>query len=901
MPRVMPDNTIYDTDISPPALGQHLVREHLLRQFRNSPKKLTLIQAPPGYGKTALLTQIFKNEPVASAWVNLRAADNDPVNFIHKLSAAISDTAPQSQSNVNQQLGGLAPPSFVPWIRSRVAEMNRHARFHVYLNDVDFVSNPVTLELIENLIQASRASVRFFVTATQTVEFSYANLLIENQVASVNQQSLRFDTADTQAYYLMVQGTDLAEKTAQTLTDICEGWPAAISFAVNTLSNEAQIVELISELSSIQKAFDRYFIERIFERQTAEIQQLMLRLCLLDRFSIPLTQQLSDSPQHSREFAAYIQNHTFITPIDASGKWFRFHQLFNLFLKSRCEQTLTEAQRSYWQLKAADWFASEGQMEEAIQLAMQAGAAEQAATWMERAFPMVVVRLGKHVTYANWFLDLSDKAIENFPRVRIGYIWSLTARRQYMAVAEQVSWLQQHKGRYDRDIVEEIDRTSSLILCAMKGLQDDAKSGDPLVTQWLEKWSDVSSFRQQDDYHYESGLAYLLKGFSAKCLSDFKGARFALNQALSHFEAYGSYYGQAWARSLLAVTYAKQGFHHEAQMEAQEGYQIAKTHLGENSHSGYGLAALLGAIHYEHDELDLARNYLTDCLESLKEQSATDLLSAAYETSARLFMQQQSFEEGLGFLKDGIKWAEAQRLERLKNKLVDELIVWLLRLQRRFEAEQYASQYDLILKTANDFEPSRTLHRVCARSIVYIWLDRERYDDAVAVLNQLLVKSREVNQQRKTVLFLSVLSIAERARGNKDVALATLRDAVLLASSQRYIRLLVDEPRLHAGIQEISQLRKNSESSLPDSGFIKSLVQKTASLTAEASPSVEPLTGKEMEIIQFLEGGLANKQIAAELFISEGTLKWHLHNIYSKLGVRNRTQALAEGRKQGYL
>jgi ATP/maltotriose-dependent transcriptional regulator MalT len=299
--------------------------------------------------------------------------------------------------------------------------------------------------------------------------------------------------------------------------------------------------------------------------------------------------------------------------------------------------------------------------------------------------------------------------------------------------------------------------------------------------------------------------------------------------------------------------------------------------------------------------LDLARNYLTDCLESLKEQSATDLLSAAYETSARLFMQQQSFEEGLGFLKDGIKWAEAQRLERLKNKLVDELIVWLLRLQRRFEAEQYASQYDLILKTANDFEPSRTLHRVCARSIVYIWLDRERYDDAVAVLNQLLVKSREVNQQRKTVLFLSVLSIAERARGNKDVALATLRDAVLLASSQRYIRLLVDEPRLHAGIQEISQLRKNSESSLPDSGFIKSLVQKTASLTAEASPSVEPLTGKEMEIIQFLEGGLANKQIAAELFISEGTLKWHLHNIYSKLGVRNRTQALAEGRKQGYL
>ncbi|MCG8611415.1 MAG: LuxR C-terminal-related transcriptional regulator [Pseudomonadales bacterium] len=897
----MPEKTVFDSDISPPSFGNHLARDKLLRQLQHVPKKLTLIQAPPGYGKTALMLQMRNLTSVKSAWVNIREADNDPVNFIHKISAALAAVESEDKDSLSgHQLGGLAPSSFAPLIRSLVTEMNQYPAFNLYLNDVDFVSNPVTLELIERMLHLSRASVHFYVTATQTISFSYAQLLIENQVASINQESLRFTVADVCHLYAHVQRRELAQDTAAILVQRCEGWPAALSFAVNTLADDADVAGFIQEISSVHSAFDRYFIERIYEKQTEPLKQLMLRLSLLDRFSISLGQLLSDDERDSRAFSEYIKNHTFVTPIGGTGHWYRFHQLFHLFLKSRCEQELPASMRAEYELKAAHWFADEGLIEEAIQLAIQANAPDQAAQWMEQAFPTVVVRLGKHVTFGNWFLALSDEVIERSPWVRIGYMWSLTARREYLKVAEQISWLNAHKKNYPEAIQSDVERTTSLIICAMKGLQDDAEGGDPLVTQWLAKWKNPEMFYRQGDYHYELGLAYLLKGFCAKCLSDFKGARFALNESLDHFRADGTYYGQTWAKSLLAVNYAKQGFQHEAQQEALEGYQLAQSTLGQNSHSGYGLAALLAAIHYEYDELDLAQTYITDTLEALKEQSSTDLLVACYETHARLLIHHQSLEEALGFLKDGIKWAEGQRLERLKYKLVDELIVWLIRLNRNLEAEQYASQYDLILECAERFSLETSHHRIAARSIIYTLLGRQQFTDAETILERSLIKSRKLNQQRKVTLQLALLAICKSEQGLQPEADELLLKALRMAAAQGYCRLFIDEPRFYSGIKNLMQ-QVHSLESAPVAGFLKAIAGKIDLDSVGGETLVDPLTAKESEIIQMLESGLTNKKIAEALFISEGTLKWHLHNIYSKLQVKNRTQALAEGRRLGYL
>lgn len=886
------------TDISPPEFQGHWVREGLVNQLHHSQKKLTLIQAPPGYGKTGLLCQIYHVQPKPALWVNIRQSDNDPINLIQKIGAAIAALKSDQPVNTRQyQSDGFTPPSFNPWILSLIDELNEFNGVEIYLNDVDFLVEAAVLDILNRLIRNTSTHVRFYITTAKAPSFSYAHLLMENQVTSITQEALRFDKAEIAQVFKLAGATVPSASLLQKIVDLTEGWPAAIYFAAVNL--EASSLEsFLAELGQGQVAFDRYFVERVFERQSSGVQKLMLKLAMLDRFNIEICQQLSNADNETTQLISYIKNNTFISPIDASGRWYRFHQLFNIFLRKRCQFDLTPSEQNKARLEAAHWFKEINNEEDAIGLALQAKSYEQAALWMEEAFPTVVVRYAKHVTYLDWFKTLPEDVVSQHPRVRIGYIWSLSAGRQFLAAVEQMSILGRNKASYSDSVQKEITRVVALANCAAKALKDEIKTLGPEVTQWLSEWNNDTHYKNINDYHYELGIAWLVKGFSDKCDSDFVQARSALNHAMEHFQAYGSYYGQCWARSLSAITYAKQGFHHEALKEAKEGYDQAQKQLGDKSHPGYGLAALMSAINYEYDELELAEKYLDNALEYLKEQSSTDMLMAAYETRARLFINDGSIEEGIGFLKDGIKWAESQSLTRLYLKLADELVVWLLRHQRVAEAEQYSSQYDLILGDSARFQVERLEHKIAARSMVYWKFEHQDYSGALVLLEQLTERAERFGHLRRLAEWQKLEAMACWLAGEKNTAKQCLFKALEIASSQNYYRLFLDD------IERLAPLLSYAEANpkgLKYHAFLQALSSKNPSAGAKESTSVDALTAKETVIIKKLEQGAANKDIAAELYISEGTLKWHLHNIYSKLQVKNRSSAVLVAREQGYL
>ncbi|UZE96209.1 LuxR C-terminal-related transcriptional regulator [Alkalimarinus alittae] len=890
---------VSETDISPPEFRGHLVREALVNQLQQTPKKLTLIQAPPGYGKTGLLCQIYRAQSQPSLWVNIRQSDNDPINLIQKIGAAIAALkSGESFKSSQYQSDGFTPPSFNPWIFSLIDELNEFNTLDIYLNDVDFLQEVSVLDILNRLIRNTSPNVRFYITTAKAASFSYAHLLMENQVASITQEALRFGKAEIAQVFKLAGATTPCAGLLQKMVDLTEGWPAAIYFAAINL--EASSLEsFLAELSHGQVAFDRYFVERVFERQSFGVQKLMLKLAMLDRFNIEICQLLSEGDDETQQLISYIKNNTFISPIDASGTWFRFHQLFNIFLRKRCQFDLTANEQNQARLKAAHWFKELNNEEEAIGLALQAKAYNQAALWMEEAFPTVVVRYAKHVTYLDWFKALPEDVVNQHPRVRIGYIWSLSAGRQFLAAIEQMSLLGRNKQSYSARVQKEITRVVALANCAAKALKDEVKTVATEVTQWLSEWNDDSHYKNINDYHYELGIAWLVKGFSEKCNSDFIQARSALNHAMEHFQAYGSYYGQCWARSLSAITYAKQGFHHEALKEAKEGYEQAQKQLGDKSHPGYGLAALMAAINYEYDELELADKYLDGALEYLKEQSSTDMLIAAYETKTRLFMNDGAVEEGIGFLKDGIKWAESQSLKRLYLRLADELVVWLLRHHRVAEAEQYSSHYDLILGDAAGFQLDRLEHKIAARSIVYRMLDKQEYEGALMVLKQLIDRAEQFGHLRRLAEWLKLEAITYWLAGEKDPSKQAITKALGIASAQNYYRLFLDDVALLSPILKYAEAGAKGSS---HHAFLQALLNKiTPEEEGVVSNSVDALTVKETAIIKKLEQGSANKDIAAELYISEGTLKWHLHNIYSKLQVKNRSSAVLVAREQGYL
>jgi ATP/maltotriose-dependent transcriptional regulator MalT len=469
-------------------------------------------------------------------------------------------------------------------------------------------------------------------------------------------------------------------------------------------------------------------------------------------------------------------------------------------------------------------------------------------------------------------------------------------------VAEQIQWLIQNKANYSINIQQEITRTAALIHCCMEGLKDNAIKASPLIEAWLSQWHDPACYSNADDHHYEMGLALMIKGYCAKCLSDFKSSREAFHQSIQHLDAFGSFYGITLVKSLLAVTYAKQGFHHEAQREALDGFQLAKQKLGEKSHSGFGLAALLAAIHYEHDEIELARPYLKGILPYLKEQSPSDLLIAAFETQARLLIHDQAYEEAFGFLKDGIKWAENQDLPRLKFKLLDELIVNLIRQKQFSDAERYASEYDLILRSANDFKIENSQHNIVARSIIYCLWQRKAFSDADAIIAILIERAEQKGHLRRKAEWLKLCALNLNFSAKKEQLNKVLAELLPLAQTQNYFRMLIDETDLHKSLAAFKANENYTKLNTEELRFYTRLIQKIQPKESIVNTAfIEALTAKEVEIVNLLSEGLPNKIIADKLLVSLGTLKWHLHNIYSKLQVKNRTQALLEAKRLGYL
>ena len=904
----------FNADISAPAFKNHLIRKALLKRVLSSNKKLTLIQAPPGYGKTSFMKQLADSQKLPYIWLNIRHTDNDPMNLLHKLNSALA-LAEHARANGNSnegveavsaglhQTGGFTGPSVPLWTRSLIDQMNKQSRLQVFLNDADLIQQADALDVMNLLLQMSHPGIRVFLTGNAPMQFSYSHLSIEHQVLEISQEDLCFSRQDIQAMFVLLQGSAPDDALSSRLIELSEGWPAAAFYMASTLKNDEALKRFMADAHLKQHAFERFFIERVFEQQPANTQQLLLRLSQLDRFNLEICQALSDSPEQCLSFWNYVEQHTFITPIDARGQWYRFHQLFALFLKHRCQLAFPETIRNQWLVNASHCFYQVEAIEEAIPLALHAKAYEQAAQWIEEAFPLIVVGMGKHQTYHQWYNALPADIIKRFPRLRIGSIWAQLANRQFLNVAEQLQWLITHKADYSAAIQQEIMRTAGLVHCCMEGLKDNAEKAAPLVEAWLKRWQADDSYLDTQHRHYEMGLALLIKGYCAKCLSLFQDAREALHASIQHLQAFGSYYGITLAQALLAVTYAKQGFHHEAQRQAQEAFQLARVKLGEKSHNGFGLAALLAAIHYEHDEIETARPFLKDTLPYLKEQSPTDLLIAAFETQARILIHDAACEEAFGFLKDGIKWAETQALPRLKYKLLDELIVALIRQQRFSQAERYASEYDLILRSAADFRINQSPHNIAARSIIYCLWQRKAYNEAGSILVQMLARAEQKNQLRRQAEWLKLTAVNQHLNKQQQPALETSLKLFQLAAPQQYLRMLLDEPDFLPLLTQLQDQAKAQIMALSEESqrFFARLMGKIETDKQHHGKLVEPLTAKEIEIINALAEGLPNKVIAEKLLVSLGTLKWHLHNIYGKLNVKNRTQALIKAKAEGYL
>ncbi|MFT6248589.1 MAG: ATP/maltotriose-dependent transcriptional regulator MalT [Cognaticolwellia sp.] len=899
MVNIAPPSSLNTTEIYPPEyrgyIETHSFKTELAQVQQN---KLTIIQAPAGYGKTVYLAGIYHHVKHPTAWISIRESDNDPINLITKLMAAIKLTDQSVNTSFINQVGSIPSASLYPLVNLLIGELEKSNLGYILFNDIDVLVAPLSIDIVNRLINSSRSSIRFAVSCCTQPDIAYAELLLRGDVRQIQQSTLKFLPADTRALFALKGVESLEQTLIERLTELTEGWPSAIQFVSSVVTNNEQFMGLIDDLIAGEKTIASYFTERVFKNQSQQAQELMVALSLIDRFNASLCFAITDSQTSNQQLNELIESNIFIAAIDKQQKWFRFHQLFNQYLRNRAIYDITPEQQHKILVNAGKWFYQQGFFSDAIGLLLKAKEVDQVSQCLVDCFIPVVKQQGKHALYLGWVETLPAEQLDKYPKLRLNYLVVLCLTKRFQSTKTQISLVLNNINAFTEELKDLAERDIGIVLLMMAGLQDNIDGLYMASTQWLARWGAPELYSDQHEYHFDIGIANLLKGFSCKCLGLFDEGKQAFFKASEHLSIYGSDFALAWSRGLTAVMYAKQGFHYEAFIEAEEALIQTRKNLGQQSYPGFMLAALLAAIKYENDDLSTARDYIADGIYYIKEQSATDMLIASYSTKARLYFVDIAIKEGVALLKNGIKWADSNNLNRLKFTLLNELMVWLSRNERIKEAEDYARYYGIVHLNNDQLDITITVNKIVSDGVIRILMAHQKYDDASMLLTKLIALSRKNKNIYQLAQRLKLMAMVRFKQEDVKEAARVMLESLELSYSRNYRRLYLDEGSAIVKVLNIAYAKIPQGAVKP---FTRCLLDKLESSGIFKQAYWEPLTTRETDIVRRLKTGLLNKEIATQIFISEGTLKWHLHNIYSKLEVKNRTQAIKVAQEREFL
>lgn len=876
-----------------------LLRPRLLTLLADSPARMVLLKAPPGFGKTALLQSYAAQCREALVWVNCQQADNDPMCLANNLGRALLQQRLITPQALERQFNGFGIPSPELINDSLLTLLQQAGPLTLVFNDVDQLLSHPSVSFVARLLDECPYHVRFFFSCKRSPQLPHSTYLLDQRMLLLGPEVLAF-TADEAQQLLQQRGGFHADAAQlQQIQQLTEGWPAALAYLASHARSGQELAAILQDLQQGGLPLEAFFNEKVLRQQTPAAQQLLLKLSLLERFQPSLCHCLVDATMDLAplNIGQLLEQTMFVARQEKGSPWHQFHPMFRSYLLSLAQQAWSPAEISALRLKAAEWLWQQEQPDEAIDLALQAGQNAAAAAWLALRSRAMVRQMGQMSRFVLFVARLPDSALDPYPVLRQNYAWCLCLAKKYHAFDDQMQKIRNLRAQVAPADSPAAERGLELLECATAALRDNIRGISSRIAQWLARWDQPGLYEDASEYHFETAVAYLVHGFCCKSISDFEQAGRSLLASVSHYDAYGSPYGKAWPRAILAVNYAKQGAHHEARSLTQQALSEVEQTLGSHSHADFMLSALQAAMAYDAGDLSELDPALRQSIKYLQEQGSTDPLIAAYQTVARLQVRAGQLPQALDTLREGIVFAEQAQLGRLKFSLLDELLCWLLRDGRSREAWRYVETHQLGFGSSSDFSSSLPPQRITARAQINWLLLEQRFGSAIDILHQLVERSRVLKQGRNQAEWLLLLAVAQQLGGDTHTALLSLQESLDIARGQRYLRLYLDQS------SPVRDVLRRLLAEVRDSK-LRSFVQP---LLAELQPDgaapalYETLTSKELAIIGLLQQGLDNKNLAAELAISEGTLKWHLHNIFGKLQVRNRTQAVQVSRQHGLL
>jgi LuxR family maltose regulon positive regulatory protein len=895
----------------PPIRPELVPRPRLIERLNEgTTRKLTLVSVPAGFGKTTLLSEWAASCGRPIAWVSLDKGDNDPTRFwaysiaaLQTVQADIGKAAlamlqSPTFAKANTVAGATTPPPIEAILTTLINEITeRQAAFALVLDDYHLLieAQPIH-EALAFLLDHLPPPMHLVIATRADPPLPIALLRGRGQVTELRQADLRFTLDEAAAFLNQVMGLELSVDDVAALASRTEGWVSGLQMAAVSMQGREDTASFIQAFTGSDRYILDYLVEEVLHRQPDGIQTFLLQTAILDRLTAPLCDAVVETGEPQTILEYLESSNLFIVPLDDRREWYRYHRLFADLLRQRLHQRHPDLVTILHQ-RASEWHEQNGLTAEAIDHALSAKDFERAAALVEQVAEATLMR-SEVATFLNWVEALPDELVRARPTLCVFHAWALLWRG--LPLDDVESRLQ--------DVGEDIDLTPGKV-AALRGFmaifQGQLARATELCRQALEQLP-------EDDVFLRSISTWILS-ISELAEGDLRASSRTLDDVVKMSQKAGNVMIAVPALCQLAKLNMRQGQLHKALGIYQRALELGTDESGRRLPIASEALIGLGRLSYEWNDLESAARYLEESIK-LSEQWSEAAALDAYVPLTHVRQAQGDI--------DGVCHAiqQAQQMALKTDALeADDLFVALVQarlwvtqgnlgaamrwakergLERRRDSPKLEESDDGLASHATFSSRVRKYeHLVLARLLTA----QGQPEEALALLEPLLPKMEQRGRTDLLIEIQTLRALACQAKGDIEQAMGALERALFLAEPGGYVRIFVDEGPPMA--QLLYQATARGIAPAYTGRLLAAFPVSEAKPPSPALPAelIEPLTERELEVLQLIAEGLSNKEIARQLVLSLPTVKWHTSNIYGKLSVKNRTQAVAKARALGIL
>jgi LuxR family transcriptional regulator, maltose regulon positive regulatory protein len=864
---------------------------------------LTLVVAPAGFGKTTLVATSLAKCAMPVAWLSLDQSDNQAGQFLTYLTAALQGANQRIGGEAAQLLQGMPPAPSEAVLTSLINDLDgAGVEMLLVLDDYQFIRSPAVQADVAFLLDHCPQAFHLLMATRSDPALPLARLRARSQMVELRAADLRF-TADEAAQFLNeVMGLHLDRGSVAVLEERTEGWVAGLQMAALSLHDRTDVQRFIEGFSGTNRHILDYLLEEILASQPAEIQHFLLNTAILERLTAPLCDALlandpkpepgdgdqgpdtgSSALRPSASILEYLERENlFVVALDDERVWFRYHHLFADLLRARLQQSKS-ATVPLLHRRASAWLEQKGLITDAIQHLLAAREIGRAAELIERYGParwqendLTVMQMADSLppellterpkigAYQAWLLILQGNIEKALPLLH-----DLARRTQEAVPNSEQGW------------IRTFTQLALIFLCP------PARAAElgPFPAEEVLDEIPAAELVLRDAADILYGMALGRRGELERA------AQFSLKSIRRQKSPYGK---QAIPTlvTFLATIYLFQGRMHEAAA-------LCRQYLGPIQEKGIristagNLDVVLGDVLYEWNSLEEAESHIRNGLQ--ENEPWGNIMTDAFGLLALAHVLQAKGDNP-GALQIVDKFESRLQQPTRPSEFNEDFRTLRVRLQLAGGDLRRAAEWAETIRFNEDFQLYPEYYRL---TLVRIRLAQGKYAEAEAIMTTMAPTAPAGNLIIRQIESNLLLATAMAGQQRWPEAFELVKTCLALAEPEGCIRVFLDIGDAARELLADYLRSPDAQHSL----FAQKLLDAFSPAGRPSSPAVqqaglvEPLSGRELEVLQLMALGKTNQEIARQLFISPGTVKAHTASIYRKLDVANRTEAVAHARQ----